>query len=65
MGPGGNHNVDKSLSVAVAKGYVHSLNKNNQAKCNFDIVQISELNQESDGVMSYMYPFILECDDVE
>ena len=62
---GGDYNIDKDLSVAVAKGYVHALKKNKQANCSFDIIRIPEIDQESDGVTTYMYPFILSCNDIK
>lgn len=62
---GGDDRVDKDLSIAVVKGYIRSLYENKISLCTYDVITIPSLNQESNGVISYMYPFVLSCNDFE
>lgn len=62
---GGDDRIDRDLSVAVVKGYVHALSESKSLDCSYEVITIPSLNQESDGVISYMYPFVLSCDDPE
>ena len=61
----GDHNIDKTLSGAVAKAYIRSLFEKQQYKCSYNVTRVPELNQISDDVVTYMYPFVLECNDTK
>ena len=62
---GGDPSVDSPLSRALVQGYIKSLRDEKSLLCSTEIESVNSASEDSDGVTSTVYPYILSCKNFE